>query len=558
MNRRFLLSGLIASMALSTTFTSCEYNDDDLWESIGNLQDRIGTLEEKVNATNSDLQALKLIVQALQNQVTITSVNRTESGYEIHFSDGQTATISNGVNGTNAPIISVTKGDDGLYYWTLDGKPMIVDGKPVCASGKDGTDALAPHVRINPDNKEWEISTDGGNTWITTGVKAEGSDGMSEESIFAGINTSDDDYITFTLADGTEIKVARFNAATPLFAIAGANGTQSFFAGETLTYTVEASNISDYSIAKPDGWIVRYTDGIISITAPEKANVYAEKQGNVAFNLVSASGKSLIAKISVEIVTEKLRILTFEDIDARFTPYTLGYCDKHITKWSDLIDSSQYGGPMLYGGGMGMDEPYYWYDEGNTELKHTMPGNWGSYSYWGGGHAISNYYDAELSNGDFTHQLSVYCATGGHNGSKNFAMHYGYRDDSGFTDSTILPALEFGDGKPRVIDHIYVMWNTYLANSVFNGNSLSEPVGPDGYVKIIATGYDGSGNKSGELEYFLAGPDGNIKEWTKWDLSQLGTVSKVEFNMSGNSDNGYGFSQPAYFAYDDVAVRFTE
>ena len=30
----------------------------------------------------------------------------------------------------------------------------------------------------------------------------------------------------------------------------------------------------------------------------------------------------------------------------------------------------------------------------------------------------------------------------------------------------------------------------------------------------------------------------------------------VEFNMAGDSDNGYGFSQPAYFCYDDVAVRF--
>ena len=33
-------------------------------------------------------------------------------------------------------------------------------------------------------------------------------------------------------------------------------------------------------------------------------------------------------------------------------------------------------------------------------------------------------------------------------------------------------------------------------------------------------------------------------------------VSKIEFNMAGDSDNGYGFSQPAYFCYDDVAVRF--
>ena len=59
-----------------------------------------------------------------------------------------------------------------------------------------------------------------------------------------------------------------------------------------------------------------------------------------------------------------------------------------------------------------------------------------------------------------------------------------------------------------------------------------------------------------EPEYFLAGSNGNIQEWTKWDLSSLGKVSKIEFNVAGDSDNGYGFSQPAYFCYDDVAVRF--
>ncbi|MBQ0136681.1 MAG: DUF4465 domain-containing protein, partial [Bacteroidales bacterium] len=37
-----------------------------------------------------------------------------------------------------------------------------------------------------------------------------------------------------------------------------------------------------------------------------------------------------------------------------------------------------------------------------------------------------------------------------------------------------------------------------------------------------------------------------------------GRVVRIEFNVTGSSDNGYGFSQPAYFAYDDVAVRFYE
>jgi hypothetical protein len=52
--------------------------------------------------------------------------------------------------------------------------------------------------------------------------------------------------------------------------------------------------------------------------------------------------------------------------------------------------------------------------------------------------------------------------------------------------------------------------------------------------------------------------NGVIDDWTKWDLTALGKVIKVQFNIIGTNDNGYGFSQPAYFAYDDVAVQFVE
>lgn len=42
----------------------------------------------------------------------------------------------------------------------------------------------------------------------------------------------------------------------------------------------------------------------------------------------------------------------------------------------------------------------------------------------------------------------------------------------------------------------------------------------------------------------------------KMGFTALGKVVKIDFNVTGSNDNGYGFSQPAYFAYDDVAVRF--
>ena len=90
-----------------------------------------------------------------------------------------------------------------------------------------------------------------------------------------------------------------------------------------------------------------------------------------------------------------------------------------------------------------------------------------------------------------------------------------------------------------------------------DGNGLTAKIGEEDWVKAIATGYDIDGNVTGTAEIYLCnGPDNIVTEWTKWDLTSLGMVYKVEFNITGSSDNGYGFSQPAYFAYDDVAVRF--
>ena len=260
-----------------------------------------------------------------------------------------------------------------------------------------------------------------------------------------------------------------------------------------------------------------------------------------------------------------LRVLTFEDADYKGGTNFAGGND-----WSSLIDNPQYGGSLLYGSsGAGVyseDEAYQWTDTGNTGLKHIFPYNYNAYCYWGGGHAISNYSTGDIETyGGFETQLTVYKkgvsglshTGGGHNGSDNFAVHYGYMDGSQFNKTENLPALTFADGSEHVIDHMYVNTTTYLLNCLVNGNGLTAKIGPDDWVKLVATGYDTKGTKTGETGIYLCnGPDNIVMDWTKWDLSGLGKVAKVTFNVTGSSDNGYGFSQPAYFAYDDVAVRF--
>jgi len=546
------LVALWAVALLGIAMTGCEYDDSELRDKVDGLDARVTAMEQAAKSANTDIGTLKTLVEALQKQVTVTSVAKTADGYTIAFSDGQTATISNGRDGIDAPVVSVKKDADGVYYWTLGGEFIVVDGRKIKAEGSDGADAVAPQVRINPTTKEWEISTDGGQKWTSTGVVAEGRDGAAGDSIFKDVDPDDETWVTFTLNDGTVLRVAKTAAFD--FAIAGAEEPQMIKYGTSRSYTVTAAGVADYTISRPDGWRAAYAGGELTVTAPAAENPYAEKSGEIAVHVTSAAGACKIVKMTVEASEYELRVLTFEDEDYKGGDNMVGQ-----RNWSSLIDTKQMSGPLLYPSND--EELYRWSDENNTFLASELPMGYGDNKYWGGGHAISNYVEMDLANGDFMHQLAVYyrdpvTGFGGHKGSKNFCVHYGYRDDSGFSAQP-LPYIYFGDGEARVVDHMYVMWNTYLANCVFNGNGLTEPLGPSGYVKIVAIGYDADGEKvEPELEFFIAGSGSNITEWTKWDLSALGKVSLIEFNMTGDSDNGYGFSQPAYFCYDDVAVRF--
>lgn len=106
---------------------------------------------------------------------------------------------------------------------------------------------------------------------------------------------------------------------------------------------------------------------------------------------------------------------------------------------------------------------------------------------------------------------------------------------------------------------MYVVNTCYTLNSLYYGDSFAKPATADSWFKIVAYGYDADGRKTGSTECFLCNGSANIvEEWTKFDLSVLGSVTKIEFNIMGSSDlcGDYGLNTPAYFAYDDVAVRF--
>ena len=617
-------------MALSvvvtlTALTGCSYDDGAIWNEVEQIKDRVETLEEAVIKTNEDIVALQAIVAALQNNVYVVAVNTTTDGYVIEFSDGTTATINNGKdgangeNGTNAPVISVKQGEDGNYYWTLDGEWLLIDGERVRANGKDGAngengingvDAIAPQVRINDTTKEWEISTDGGQTWVSTGVVAEGKDGVNGsngengtngangDSLFKKVDISNPDYVVITLADGTELRIARYDDSCPIFLIVDAPEVAEVEYGKSVEFVVEVDHVVDYVVNTPQGWRAHYADNVLTITAPAKDLCHYDKEGVIAITVVSAEGKSAIVKLNVmagEWVEElDLRVLTFEDADAKFESYWLDYAydwsGKEITTWSDLVDDVQYGGPLTYADYM--SAMYTWYDEGNTELYHMFPDNY-AYCFWGGGHAISNYWGEGYTDEDRDKHIAKYYGddyvednagndsmlgwfnlqfmtpVAPHSGD-NFCVHYGYKDFFSYVEN--LPELCFADGEARVIDHMYVTNTNYTLNQLYNGVKSEEGnsfggnwtgLTEDAWLKIVAQGFDdvdadADAEPISEVEFYLVNGFEVVEDWQKWDLSVLGAVAKVRFNFLYSDEMGgrYGFTIPGYFAYDDVAVQF--
>ena len=155
-----------------------------------------GTLEEFI-ATVSGKDG--------QDGVGISNVELNDAGdLIISFTDGSEINLGSvvGTSGANGQdgvsIVGASVNADGNLILSLSDGSSIDCGRVVGANGQDGADgqdgmdgqdgqdgqdgedgkdAIAPQVRINEDTNEWEISTDGGKTWTSTGVNATGPQG---------------------------------------------------------------------------------------------------------------------------------------------------------------------------------------------------------------------------------------------------------------------------------------------------------------------------------------------------------------------------------------------
>lgn len=285
---------IVAAMACPVLITSCS-RFDELQSSIDQLDKRLSELEQKVTDEVATLTAL------VNGKVTVAAVATNENGSTtITLSDGKTIVV--GADVTGKSLITVIE-EGGNSYWAItvnggEAQPLLVNGKKVPVT-------VTPDIRIN-DGK-WEISVDGGNTWVATEVE-------SSDIVFYTSFDEDEDYVYLTLADGSVISVAKDKDVT--FAVL--SGAQYFSEGETKTVKLEMENVENYTITeKPEGWKASIKGNKLNITAPASAES-GEADGVVKILATFSAESPAIVSVNVHL-SDPLYILSLDGTKVNVT-----------------------------------------------------------------------------------------------------------------------------------------------------------------------------------------------------------------------------------------------
>ena len=149
----------IACLATAILCAASCVDTGDLESQLSGLEDRVSALEQTASKVNENTIA---IYSMLVEGNIIMDVKAHENGtvYSLELSDGSSVDIYISETGEGiTPVIGVDENGDWIY--SLDGEEFL----PVPGMDEDGMGSAIPQFRVS-ENFVWEISTDGGATWI--------------------------------------------------------------------------------------------------------------------------------------------------------------------------------------------------------------------------------------------------------------------------------------------------------------------------------------------------------------------------------------------------------
>lgn len=375
--KRYFYAILIAALVLG-----CDSKFSDEFESLRNDVESLNArLDELCGQTNDNLDALQALVDAIESNDYITSIepvyeNGEEIGYKINFFKGDVIVIYNGKDGVDgAPgedgtdgedgsdgshgtdgmslQIGVRQGNDGKWYWTVtvgDTTSWMRDenGNRVPASptdgkdgedgndgedgedgkdGEDGEDGVTPRLKIV--DGFWYLSLDGGVTWKEYGKATgnpgeDGKDGIVPVIVFSEVYY-DDSNAYFVLKSGYVLTIP---LRKPFSITLEQTVDVPVQAGCNVSVGYTITGVDDETIVEcicEGGWKAEiekenFFSGKVNIRAP-----YPFSEGKVAVMATKPDGSLVMQSI------------TFVEIESE--PVLLSYCDdpEELDGWEEAL-----------------------------------------------------------------------------------------------------------------------------------------------------------------------------------------------------------------------------
>jgi hypothetical protein len=173
-----------------------------------------------------------------------------------------------------------------------------------------------------------------------------------------------------------------------------------------------------------------------------------------------------------------------------------------------------------------------------------------------GGWAYSN--KSDITTPDWTNQYSAVTGVG-QGGSANYGV--GYVDTWDDVNPTVMLAT------PSVIDFAWFTNTTYAYYAVHDGTPPygkkfggNDGTDPDWFLLTI-TGKNASDGTTGSVDFYLAdyrfadgAKDYIVNTWKQVDLTSLGVVKSLEFDLTSSDPGFIGLNNPSYFAMDTLTV----
>jgi hypothetical protein len=175
--------------------------------------------------------------------------------------------------------------------------------------------------------------------------------------------------------------------------------------------------------------------------------------------------------------------------------------------------------------------------------------------YWGNGFAYSNMTDSVTSG-----YLNMYSskAGSGHLSSNNYAVNY---DDGYFLPGPSNSQFNFQ------MQEVYLSNNTFAFNSMRDGDNFTKKFGgvsgndPD-FFSVTFDGFLNGQSVGTPIVFYLADfrfedntLDYIVRDWTRVDLTDLGTVDSVAFHFESSDIGDFGINTPLYFCMDDLKIN---